>query len=189
MSLIVKTSVACIHTMRARLLQSWVVDINVGRIAIVDSAKLVVDAGRIFCKTIVCFYFRANFLSIVLVSELYSRSKLTDGSWQQGVQLCLVVVQAFVHNIFAQSEVGIKALAWTRTWYIEICETYKWANLVLCQIRSIGIVEINDQLFGTDGRRGDHHASISSICKLFMQVQQRVDLVVAMKVILNLRFD
>ena len=80
MSLIVKTSVACIHTMRARLLQSWVVDINVGRIAIVDSAKLVVDAGRIFCKTIVCFYFRANFLSIVLVSELYSRSKLTDGS-------------------------------------------------------------------------------------------------------------
>ena len=90
-----------------------------------------------------------------------------------------------MHNIFAQSEVGIKALAWTRTWYIEICETYKWANLVLCQIRSIGIVEINDQLFGTDGRRGDHHASISSICKLFMQMKQRVYLVITMKVVLH----
>ena len=80
MSLIVKTCVACIHTVRARLLQSGVVNIDICRVAIIDGAKLVVDAWYILCETIICLYLRTNLLPVVLVSELYSRGKLADGS-------------------------------------------------------------------------------------------------------------
>ncbi len=80
MSLIVETCITRIYTVCTGLCQSRVVHIDICRVAVIDGAKLVIDAWYIFCETIICLYLRTNLLPVVLIFELHSWGELTNGS-------------------------------------------------------------------------------------------------------------